>query len=855
MPLWALRMPSGTSPVVARLLASHVGNAAFGQVVMRAPRVAADAATAARLAPTGPLAQMRAELDDVDVDEDKCIRLLGQLGSGERTLVGRDHRMMQQMANAFSAAEMARAVEHVDIKVKWQMYWLSRADDLDKAGQAVLSRLLNGADANALGELISWGDVRRKVQRSWLGNPLLLPATVNNAARTRAWLATAGFMAWAKTRAGVPAVIQWVAANDPAASLAALQGGAQLDVLLRAMGGQPVARPALRQIFLTATTADLRRRLYEIRFGGRASGTIDWMVNGERLWRDREMASGTGGDLTSVRAAVAGGGPRDVSAVIAADSRSPLAELRDELDDTFVNEDRCLVLIGQLNDREAYLLTRDRRMMAQMAAAFNGSEIARALERVGRFMQVKDALAFVEQADESGAVPRSVMHLLIGSATAQQLAETVGFPRAFAALKEIPGVRASTLTPLLVDAPRRDHVVRTYRGFLEWVVATPGEASAILRLVSTTAPAGFFGALRASGQQDRFIDALPRGSAMPPADRAALRLLFLSGTHVPMKIAMLNRRYNLRSTSEDTTYAGAGNFESATLDRIWDVLARVPEQDFADNDWLTTLTRRTNPTAPTPQGVTGSNRVTVGYDPSRLGDVESGAFTDPADQMRGTNLFDTTLLHEMAHASDRKYHWTRDGGPFDTNRDLGAWQNHGLDYSAIVDELAAGTSLAATFRIASELADVKRALTDAMSSKSTNAETGFRNLAGATYGVGADRWKPLWLRVSAHPIVAAIQDGQAVRSPWNNPPAAVGNRIYHDTDYRYWASYVSATRAGGKLSRYQFRAKEDFFAEIYATYYETAPANPGRLVAAWNVQVYQWFRDNVDRGQETRAAP
>jgi hypothetical protein len=101
----------------------------------------------------------------------------------------------------------------------------------------------------------------------------------------------------------------------------------------------------------------------------------------------------------------------------------------------------------------------------------------------------------------------------------------------------------------------------------------------------------------------------------------------------------------------------------------------------------------------------------------------------------------------------------------------------------------------------------------------------------------------------------AVKGGQATNSPWNTPPPAVAGRIYHDTDYNYWASYNSATRAGGKLSRYQFRDKRDFFAETYATYYETAPADPGRLVRAWNAKVYEWFRANVDRGQETQAPP
>jgi hypothetical protein len=687
------------------------------------------------------------------------------------------------------------------------------------------------------------------------GNPLALAVVAADPASTRGWLATAGFMTWARDRAGAPAVVQWIAANDPAASLAAIKAGGQLGALLDAVSGQPAIRPSLKQIFVAATAPEDRRRLYEIRFDTRAAGTIDWMANGEGLWNQQEQAAGAGGDRAAVTAAVVAGGPQDVNAAVAADAKSPLVELRDELDDTFVDEDKCLALISRLTDREALLLTRDATLMRQMAEAFNGSEMSRALERLGHLMALKDALAWIEQANESGDVIAPVTNRLIATANAQDIADVIGYPRALAALKKSTGVRPTTLTALLLDAGKRDYVVQTYGAFLDWVLTDAADVSRLLRSVSTNSPATFFTALKASGKQDTFVGALPKGSAMPPPDRVALRLLFLAGTDVPMKIKMLNQRYNLDRTGQDTALAGAGTFESATLDRMWDVLERLPEADLADNEWLKEFTRRTNPTGPTPQGVTGSNRVAIGYDPTRLADPESGAFTDPADQMRGTNLFDTNLVHEMGHASDAQYKWTRDGGPFDTDADLGAWADHRLNYTAIVDRLATDTALAATFPIATELADVKTALIHVMTNKSTNAETGFQNQAGAAYGVGADKWKPLWTRVSGHAIVAAVQDGQATKSPWNNPPAAVAARIYHDTDYNYWASYNSATRAGGKLSRYQFRDKRDFFAETYATYYETAPADPGRLVRAWNNKVYEWFRANVDRGQETQAAP
>ena len=163
---------------------------------------------------------------------------------------------------------------------------------------------------------------------------------------------------------------------------------------------------------------------------------------------------------------------------------------------------------------------------------------------------------------------------------------------------------------------------------------------------------------------------------MPVPDRAALRLLFLAGTDVPMKIKMLNQRYNLDRSGEDTALAGAGNFETATLDRIWDLLERLPEEDLADNKWLEEFTRRTNPTAPIAQGVTGDNRVAVGYDPAHLDDPDLGTYSAPGDQMHGTVIFDRAVLHEMGHASDRQYGWTADGGPFDTDPDLGAWANH-----------------------------------------------------------------------------------------------------------------------------------------------------------------------------------
>ena len=110
-----LRAPGAMSPAAATQVASRVGNAAFGRL-LRAPRTAADAPPPRPGWPrAGTSKELRDELDDTFVDEDKCLRLLGQLGDGERVLVGRDAAMMQQMADAFNAGEMGQAIERVTL--------------------------------------------------------------------------------------------------------------------------------------------------------------------------------------------------------------------------------------------------------------------------------------------------------------------------------------------------------------------------------------------------------------------------------------------------------------------------------------------------------------------------------------------------------------------------------------------------------------------------------------------------------------------------------------------------------------------------------------------------------------------
>ena len=141
---------------------------------------------------------------------------------------------------------------------------------------------------------------------------------------------------WAIERAGAPAVVQWIAANDPAASLTAIKTGGQLAALLDRLARS--ARRSVRRsstLFVAATAPEDRQRLYEIRFGTRAAGAFDWMAGGEGLWNQQGRLTATGGTAPPSPRRWPPAARRTSPRPPRRRPKSPLVELRDELDDVY----------------------------------------------------------------------------------------------------------------------------------------------------------------------------------------------------------------------------------------------------------------------------------------------------------------------------------------------------------------------------------------------------------------------------------------------------------------------------------------------------------------------------------------
>ena len=617
-------------PEVLRF-ATAFGNRATVQALQRQP--VASAADVAAKSPSGPLAKLRDELDDTFVDEDACLEWLGQLGPGERTLVGRDTTMMGQMVDAFNVSEMLRAVEFLELAVAWQLYWIDRAGDAEDIGQPAFARLLNSAKADDFNQLVS-SDAQLKVAACYKGDVLSLATVAGDPARTAGWLARAPFVDWVLKRSGAPALMGWVAANGTAAAVASLKAADRWNALLDKLRGDGPAgleREALFKVFMAATVADDRRRLYELRFGRRAEGTFDWIAEGEAEWKRQESFAGAGRTREQIEKEVAAGGPKTAADAAKADDKGSLAKLRDELDDTFVDEDACLRWLGELNDRELYLVGEDGRMLEQMGDAFNASEMRQALNRL-RFLSLKAALKFIADSGETKDLAATMYQQLVNRASAQEIAEAIGWEETMNVLKTGSHVNPLAMQPLVADDAKMAHVIATYGHFTRWVLDFRGGsvagAPAFVRYLAAHSPLQTFMALKTAGRMNEVLDALPTGSSLATLDKLALKTICLALTDVPTKKLLLMKRFNLERIEPDkeAQYAPAAgtDFEAPVLDRIWELLELLPPADVADNKWLEAITRRSNPSGPDPQGVTPDNRVAIGYDPTQMGRLETG---------------------------------------------------------------------------------------------------------------------------------------------------------------------------------------------------------------------------------------
>jgi hypothetical protein len=351
----------------------------------------------------------------------------------------------------------------------------------------------------------------------------------------------------------------------------------------------------------------------------------------------------------------------------------------------------------------------------------------------------------------------------------------------------------------------------------------------------------------------RLLSLLPSGSQLSEDQKFLLSAIFdwAGDSNQALLEAAFEKRWDVSvSALQGTSSTKAGiEWEAQGLRRSWAIFQGLPPGHVEGNPNLDAYvryvsvrddgsTRKANGAGGYYQGST--DLVALNYNEETL-DSANGA-GEEGDPLLGVNRFSKVVRHEIGHAVDAKL-GIKNG--YCTTSDGGGWKDHTGD---------AGTIAAAWLNhLDGPLSDFTGSSRDVVEQDLVRSIE--QGSAGAfqTSLLSEDIWDKLEGEpadiVAADPIYKALQ--MALNNPWyqhlsENGGAAADGRVYQRSYSRseQWTSYEVAAR-DKKVSTYQFRAAGEWFAEVYATFYESDQDNDGDLLRTRDPDTWAWFCDNV----------
>jgi hypothetical protein len=269
-------------------------------------------------------------------------------------------------------------------------------------------------------------------------------------------------------------------------------------------------------------------------------------------------------------------------------------------------------------------------------------------------------------------------------------------------------------------------------------------------------------------------------------------------------------------------------FEEGGIKRMYGAFALFPEDHLSV---ITHLMANATSTGRTASGAASKQYFRVSYDAGKLEELESGEYTNPGDISEGLNVFDTLVLHEVAHLIDH----SDDYSDKEDYLKISGWKHYpASNKTPVVNDLIGDLTTPypanltdkekAAAKNAGELAVTARMKDVAKTDDHVKAAYGALAMKeegdGADYRSAADLGTALQSTNLFTQIVAGHADNGAW---WNEPFASLGSRQYHESySWDGWWSYDNDAR-DPKFSIYQFRAPGEEFAELYATYHLTTP--------------------------------
>ena len=240
----------------------------------------------------------------------------------------------------------------------------------------------------------------------------------------------------------------------------------------------------------------------------------------------------------------------------------------------------------------------------------------------------------------------------------------------------------------------------------------------------------------------------------------------------------------------------------ARLPTIYKMFTKVPPKHVGHTK-LTKLEYESDPDINT--SYYGGGRIAL----NRIGNGDSTYEMEAQDgTKRAVNYFKATTLHEIGHAVDDRYRVMKmdDDG-------FGGWKRVELpDVAAKVYETAF-TEFVGTGKGTKE--DALKLITALLSQgKAKPPASESDTHLGSLFG----QWEAI--RKSDGWTICTSIRGPDTNRPWNNPRELSDGYAYHEAYASDWVRYKFSERAKG-ISKYQWRAPGEWFADLYALYHLT----------------------------------
>jgi hypothetical protein len=271
-------------------------------------------------------------------------------------------------------------------------------------------------------------------------------------------------------------------------------------------------------------------------------------------------------------------------------------------------------------------------------------------------------------------------------------------------------------------------------------------------------------------------------------------------------------------TEQHTTYPeqADGEGKGPDIQRLYAVMADLPDSDTLDNDSLVEFETTEGPNSGSFYSGGDKKRVTmregefgdsgiygVGLE-HELGAIEPDCKPVPTEPI---TYFNWNTLHEVGHAVDDKKGFMRAQG-----NALAGWREYGSNTLPIAEQVAAQYDFDATY------------ISNYMRGEAEPA------VPEPTGGATPEEWETRRMLCCMW-----VDRARNTQNPWSTDAAAkavtIGGIVYQESYDNIWTSYPNAERTKG-VSGYQFRAPGEWFSELYAAFH-TRSLNPKHPAAVW----------------------